>query len=394
MKLLPLVVLLFLAGAGAALWALLRGEEESPPVPARLSTPAQEPLSVGRRALFPESHAAPVVRTPPVLPAPWVEVNNEATRALAEGEIGRAIELFERCLAAEPERTVFAHNLAEALVRLASQQHDAGELAPAVEQLSRAIELAGDRADIETLRQILERWRAELELLEEDWTEGSARFALTYDTRRSDILHRSHEVLEHLERSYDVLQLWFGEDPFPSGPPIRVVLYDREEFDSLTGLGDWAGGVFDGVVRVSVEDLSEPQERWRGILVHELVHAFVHQLGGGAVPGWLNEGLAQSLEGRTRATAELRALLRRAELFPLARLQGSLTGWQDTQEIARAYAESLLFVEYLRENYGDEALRRMVSGCRQEHDPAESFQGWSAVPLADAFEDWSESLSR
>src|SRR5206468_3284909 len=131
---------------------------------------------------------------------------------------------------------------------------------------------------------------------------------LSFDTDREDILHHSHEVLEYLEESYEDLVRWFGTDPFAKGPRIRVVLYRRADFDRMTGLGDWAAGVFDGVVRVSLEDLAAGQA-WRAVLVHELVHAFVQSLGGPAVPGWLNEGLAQLLEHRPDAVPRLRERL-------------------------------------------------------------------------------------
>lgn len=392
------LVLVALAGAGCLAAALAfrsragsADELERPPL---APDPAPgEALSVGRRAVFPAPRAA-AAGSSEAPGSPWIELNNEATLTLAQGELERAVEMFERCRAAEPERAVFTGNLAEALVRLARQEHDHGELARAVEHLARAIELAPAREDVEVLRQVLARWRTELEIQEDDWTERSDRFDLSYDTRRQDLLHRSYEVLEHLELAYDDLRAWFGEDPFGNGPPIQVVLYDREEFDRLTGLGDWAGGVFDGVVRVSVEDLSAEGARWRRILVHELVHVFVQGLGGEEVPGWLNEGLAQLFEARPGALEEARTALAGKELFPLAELAGSLLAWQEPGAIARAYAESLSFVDYLRANQGEEVLRRMVLACREGGGPAEAFSRWSSIPLATAFEDWQASLLR
>jgi tetratricopeptide (TPR) repeat protein len=336
------------------------------------------------------AHADPA---PAPLGDPWVELNNEATGDLTAGDPAAALAKLERCHAAVPGNTVFAGNLAEALVRVAKLEHERGALEPAIEHLARAVQLGEERADIAVLRRILERWRRELELGEDDWTEGSGRFELAFDTDRRDILHHSHEVLEHLELAYDDLVRWFGEDPYPDGPAIRVVLYDPEDFERLTGLGDWAAGVFDGVVRVSVSDLVRGHG-WREVLVHELVHAFVQALSGPSVPGWLNEGLAQMHEGRAGEPARARERLRGGELFPLERLAGSLAAWQDAAAIARAYAESLLFVEYLRATYGDEALRRMLLSLRDGRKPEESFQAFTQVALEVAFQDWSASLVR
>ncbi len=111
------------------------------------------------------------------------------------------------------------------------------------------------------------------------------------------------------------------------------------------------------------------------------MHAFAHEVGGGSVPGWLNEGLAQYLEGPERPLEAARRRLAGHELFPLERLEGNLAGWSDPEAIARAYAQSLLLVDLIAGQYGEEALRRMVAGCEEERTPAESFEAWTSVPL-------------
>lgn len=382
-----LLVALPCAGFSAAWLLRARGSQPTELEPA----PIRAPQLAARRVLAP-GVASPAAEVGSAAPrAAWVELNNEATTDLTAGDLAVAIAKFERCWAAEPESAVFTGNLAEALVRLARFEHERGELAPAIEHLARALELGGARTDVEILRRMLERWRRELELGQDDWTDDSSRFELTFDTGRSDILHHSHEVLEHLERSYDELVLWFGSDPLAGAPAIRVVLYEPEDFARLTGLGDWAAGLFDGVVRVSVRDLADGGT-WRRVLVHELVHAFVHALGGPDVPGWLNEGVAQLLEGRAGEVARMRQRLRASELFPLEQLAGSLASWEDTTAIARAYAQSLVFADSLRASYGDEALRRMLDARALGLGPAAAFEQWTSVPLELAFQDWRATL--
>lgn len=374
-------------------WLRWRRAPEPPATPHE-PTPAQVAYRAERHPVAPGPGSASLrARDAAQDPAAaaWVALNNEATTDLAGGDLALAVEKLERCLAAEPQNAIYGGNLTEALVRLARAEHDRGQLASALEHLERAVELGAGREDADVLRRILERWRSELELARDDWTEGSSRFELTYDTRREDILHHSHEILELLERAYDDLVVWFGQDPLSAGPLTRVVLYEPEDFDRLTGLGDWAAGVFDGVVRVSVRDLAGSQD-WRAVLRHELAHAFVQGLAGRNVPGWLNEGLAQSLEGRPEEGARLLELLRGQELFSLDQLAGSLTSWTDSAAIGRAYAQSLLFVEYLRASYGDEALRRMLAGIPAGETPALAFEAFASVPLAVAFQDWRTSV--
>ena len=49
----------------------------------------------------------------------------------------------------------------------------------------------------------------------------------------------------------------------------------REEFSKLTGLGHWAGGAYDGRIRVPVTDLAKEERPLVRVLRHELVHAVV-----------------------------------------------------------------------------------------------------------------------
>jgi len=186
------------------------------------------------------------------------------------------------------------------------------------------------------------------------------------------------------------LRDWFDADPIIEGrrPRIQVVLYAHADFDALTGLGDWAGGVFDGVVRISVEDVVAERERWQHIARHELVHAFIHEVGGSGVPGWLNEGLAQWLDpaGRVALVADAHRTLGDGRLYPLADLTGSLASWSDATEIKRAYAQSLALVEHIARHYGEHVLRRMVGEART-NDPSATFQAVAGVPLAFAAED-------
>ena len=60
---------------------------------------------------------------------------------------------------------------------------------------------------------------------------------------------------------------------------------------------EWAAAVFDGQVRLPL-DAALQSDRRDAILTHELAHAFLVDLSGGRIPLWLNEGLAQWLEGR------------------------------------------------------------------------------------------------
>ena len=397
-RLRALLAVVLVAAAGFLARPLLRSAPEERPAEA---TPAggsgagaREPLATEATdpRTLPAPHARPRLSLDGV-PLEWIERNNAATALLAEEEYERAIEGFEACHLANPDHAVFRLNLVEALVRHARRLHDLGELAPAVRDLGRAVELGVEREDRDVLREVLARWEKELELERGHEERGSDLFELSYDTSRTDLLHHSQEVLDHLERVYEDLREWFVADPVREGgrAPIRVVLYTREEFDRLTGLGDWAGGVFDGVVRVPVEDLLSERTSWEEVLRHELVHAFLHAIGGRTVPGWLNEGLAQYLERRPHVDAARRrlaeALAAGHELYPLEDLEGSLASWSDAGAISLAYAQSLVLVDHVARHYGTEVLRAMVRAHGTGEGAAAAFEERTAVPLSFVLED-------
>src|SRR6187402_2568619 len=376
-RLLAVLSLAALAAAGA--WWGLRDPQGAAPetAPPAAASDAPEPESVRRVALgaadLAPAHAAqePALSAAPAkdganaLGTRFGELNRMAIRALEAGDPERACALFEQCVKGVPEEPVFARNLAEALARRAQARREREQpCAECIALLERALELAPERDD---LARLLERWRSEAHLEAGFWSERSLHFELTYDGERSEILHGSHRLIEVLERAYDDLALFFGTLPVEKGrPPIRVALYRREGFGTLTGLGDWAGGAFDGTVRVPVEDLAREERRLESILRHELVHAFVLELGGASVPGWLNEGLAQWLEPeRARDLEQARAALAGSDPIPLEELQGSLARWQDEARIARAYAQSLAFVDYLARQYGERIPVALVAGCAQ-----------------------------
>ncbi len=329
--------------------------------------------------------------------ARWSELNSLAIEALEAGRFEEAIELFEECLAAEPSEPVFATNLAEALARRARAIHaETAQLELPISLMERAVELAPARAD---LAELLARWRKLAAAEAEFWTDETAHFTLSYDGDRGQILNHGHDVLTSgLEAAYAEFALAFNHDPVPAGAPkIRVVLYSREDFSELTGVGHWAGGVYDGVVRVPVVDFARERSTLSRVMRHELVHAFLRSMAGQSVPAWLNEGLAQWFElespsERAAAVSRARATLAGTELFALEQLKGTLATWKDTDEIARGYAQSLALVAFIEHWYGERVLVELVEGCGAGETCEGTFERRIGVALSGVLSDLEADL--
>jgi len=392
--------LLLVCGAGYVAYTLLKLQPLQPEPHTELLTglePEATPTVWAEPGADESEEAAPGTLAQ-VDDGEWSRKNSEAIEALEAGELERALALFEECYTALPQEPVFAGNLAEALARLARRQWEEGELELEVPigNLERAVELAPWREDLEEL---LARWRKTAETEEGFWTDETAHFLLSYDGERRDLLQRGYLQLEQmLESAYDELGIAFNHWPVGHGDPkIRVVLYLREEFQEVTGIGHWAGGVYDGVVRLPVTDLDRQRLQVERVLRHELVHAFIRSMGGKEVPAWLNEGLAQWHEGanvaeRLDAVERARRRLKGFTLFPLEELRGTLAVWKDEQKIARGYAQSLAFVDYLARTYGEFLLYEMLEKRKGGTACADAFQARAGVALDGALEDLASEL--
>ncbi len=388
-----IVVLLFVA-AGVLGVAQLQGwfvPAQKAPVPEVEEEPIQvlEPTSPRISAFPAEAEPAldPVVGGVEVR---WADLNQEAIEALNASDFDVAIEKFEECLEAVPGEPVFLANLAEALARSARDLHDSNA-EEAIARLERALELAPSRTDI---ADVLKHWKT-LASAEEDFAEDlSEHFRLSYDGERDDLLNFGYtQILRELETAYQEYGELFGVFPVEAGRPrISVVLYHRSQFDEVTGLGDWAGGVFDGTVRIPVEDFAREQRGLTRVLRHELTHAFISVVGGRDVPGWLNEGLAQLLEwpflpDRGQAAQAAKRSLAGKELFALEELQGTLATWKDTAKISRAYAQSLAFTSHVERMYGERVLYEMIAGCKDGKTCSETFRSRTGVELSSLLHD-------
>lgn len=383
-----LLVLIFVAALGTgASFLLFRpggGSGENSPDVFEAPEVVRRPVLVGRSPeAVPDSERE------------WVEGNNRAVELISDGRLDEAVALLEQCLAALPGDETFRTNLSRALVRRATEEHarPGGDRGRGIADLERALEL--DPGD-EPLTALLERWKRQAEVEEGFAGYESEHFSLAFDGDRDDLLDGARDVVDVLERAYSELWLMTAHDPVRvNGAPIRIVMYRRDDFYAATGLGHWAGGAYDGSIRLPVDDLEAERQAWTRTLRHELTHAFVASLGGPTVPGWLNEGFAQWFEGSREAQlASARERLQGRTLFSLDELSGSLARLGEAEAISRAYAQSLLLFDHLERFYGDRLLGSMLSACAEGSSPAERFQERRLFELDRVLEDLADELER
>lgn len=328
--------------------------------------------------------------------------NDRAVAALESGDLDGAIALLEEAVTARPDDVTFAANLGEAYLRRA-RQASPDDPAAALEDFDRALEWTRDGDRRSRIAALRDRAKVIAETEAEFVVRSTPHFTFKFDSSRAEVLEGIEDLKVLLEDTYQEYGELFQRRPVEAGEKkIEVVLYRAEGFDAVTGLGDWAGGVFDGTIRVPVADLRDKRRvaRVRNVLRHETAHAFTHSIGGARVPAWLNEGVAQRLEDPANTAERVRFARARlaaggADLISLGDLTGSLIGWKERAKITRAYDQALAFTDYLVEQYGIDLVFEMVAACAADgaKGAGEHFRARILVDLDVVLNDFAAGLA-
>ncbi len=171
-------------------------------------------------------------------------------------------------------------------------------------------------------------------------------------------------VLGFLEAARTEVSASIGVAPLE---PLGVVLYGRAAYvrEHAHRFTFQTVGFFDG--RIHVASPAHPSDSLRGVLFHEYTHAVFREQTGGDRPYWLNEGLAEQIERRSRGLATstrsersaLRANLETGSWIPLRSIADSFSGLGDAR--ARdAYLQSVVTVAWIESKTDVAARRRLL----------------------------------
>jgi tetratricopeptide (TPR) repeat protein len=255
--------------------------------------------------------------------------------AFALGRHDAAISALKKALAYDPK-------FAPAAVLLAQVAYAAADLDLAIQSMEKARALAPGEPYI---LQQLEQWKKEASVHGQLAERAGVRFRVLFEGGTHQAL--GDRVADLLESAYWRVGNTLNSYP---GETLTVLLYTNRQFQDITRAPAWAGGRYDGRIRLAVGGAMRAPDVLERVVVHELVHAMIANIAPRNVPAWVHEGLASVLESDDRTWVQT-ALARTREIFPLDDLAGGFSDLDGHQALV-AYAESAVAADLLRERLG------------------------------------------
>jgi len=352
------------------------------------------------------------------VPAPGLgqELNARGIAELGTGNPTEAIVSLREASRLEPENKIIDRNLSIALARAANDMAvDEGEAIKLLDEslqiwpknpegldglstihfraaryqdaLEHALvlqEMMPDRTDLgEYVRHIQERVASEKGMS----SEIGDSFRLLYSDEKR--LEYSGEVLSILQTQLDSLTAALGIFPEKT---IDVLLLTEDLGTRADPFDPLLDGLYDGQIRLYVGDGIDDRQKLIITVRHEMVHALLHQAAGN-LPGWVQEGLAQvageepeddHLEAAKRYIARE---IRDGYRVDLSRMGVSFINMENVSR-TRAYAASLLFMDYLTRTYGNGFVSRFVVELSSGEAPVDALRtltGYSFEQLQASF---------
>jgi tetratricopeptide (TPR) repeat protein len=330
---------------------------------------------------------------------------HEAWQALEEGRYRDAVPLFERALQRTPPDPVLllgsgivARRLGQTDVAQASFTQ-ALQINPALTPASLLLGMIlRERGDLDggirvyeaalvrapnnaQLQAHLDRWRREAELHSGFRQAGAGHFTVLFEGAAEEAIAKT--AVEILEGAYvrigDALLVYPSE-------PMTVILYTRDQFRDITRSPAWAGGLFDGRIRIPVQGGLRDRREFERVLVHEYVHAVVHSVAPSGLPMWLSEGTAVALERQVPAEA-LRSADRSAADVTPDELRGSFATLP-AERVVSAYNASGSLVRAIIDRVGLLGLVALMTDLSAGENFDEAFAARVQVPFSAFVDEW------
>lgn len=234
----------------------------------------------------------------------------------------------------------------------------------------------------------VQRLRYDLEAVTSYRERRSTRFRIlappTLSIEATALIERAlEEVCELLEKRWGLT----------AAREVVVICYPPGEFSRRTGLHEEVGGAFDGRIRIACpSEIESGGLELAQVARHEAVHLCLHRLPI-RPPRWLDEGLAQLLDGGSRQPkmADFEQLVRRQPDIGIVDRDRAFRA-DDPGTWAALYLHGYFFLKHLEQERGafrlDMVVREVVAGTSWN----ESFERVHGESVESLDRKWRQAL--
>lgn len=268
-----------------------------------------------------------------------------------------------------------------------------GKFDEAVENLEASVKHGKNGEYAKAAAELLKKVKKEAKVEGNFASQSLYHFNIQFDgEKRNDV--KVDIVAQFLEEAYNQVGSYFNHYP---EAPTQVIIYSKSQFKQASDSPVWASGLYDGKIRLPLNDILVNAAELKRLILHEYTHAVIFSLSRGLCPVWLNEGFAQTLEGEgisEKQTANIKKHLAKNKIFDMKSLEGSFIGITPESAVVLAYDQSLSFTEFLIEKFGQsqivETLPEFLQGKTMKQVFEEKF--YSSYDKLQA--EWHESVSK
>ncbi len=253
---------------------------------------------------------------------------------------------------------------------LAFTYYALNELAESENYAEEALKLGQDPE----LRELIRKLKREESVMRNYQDVGIENFLIQFSREEHDQLRTI--ISDYLKEAYR--EIGKKLDYFPNKQFV-VILYNEKDFFDVTRAPGWAGGLYDGKIRLPVKGITGFDERLRKVILHEYTHALISEITGNC-PLWLNEGLAEYFSEREHVD-------KLSKIIPLHRIETRFPSG-DPRLISLAYLTSHDAVEYLIDKYGIYSVKELLESFGDGMDINSAFESVLYISYEDFQAKW------
>lgn len=180
-------------------------------------------------------------------------------------------------------------------------------------------------------------------------------------------------ALDTLNQTFEQLTKTFELYPTQK---VTLRFLTPEEFSEQTGAPSWTNAMYyRGEISIPLSESNlKDIDDLNNAVRHEYVHAFLAEVTRHRCPAWMDEGLAQLIEGKPNSLLgpSLRKWIKNNDAIPLEDLRNGFTTL-DRSVVPVAYAQSLFVSRLLVKEHGYAALKNYLLELRKEANPEDAF---------------------